>query len=331
MKWIIVLCFPILFIFLILIGGADSESKKGSGGVIALCEYTSDKLDNKQLENQRNYVKERVADEQLINAILGIYGVNEYQGLDHIINTINHYYVYVTERGERLGYVDYIQAYVYGTEYLDYVLEQNIITSLKNNKAYEEYKGIAITEENKDNYKFYMRVLSAINPNCTTGIDGLPLNKPYVITGWFPNYNADGTGDIHYGIDFGMPEGTDIFSIADGEVVSIGNSCPWNDGFVGNTCGVEQGYTGAGNFVYYKFEQDGSTYYVMNAHMKNVNVASGEHITKGQKIGTVGNSGNSTGSHLHFEIHKDSTAIASNDGIVNPCEFIEGLCTDYQG
>lgn len=331
MKWFLMATlFPFLFLFLLIsmafVGNEKSKSNNQMGSVI--CTYISDELSNKELESKRSYVNARIVDENMSNAVLGIYEVTKHD-LDTIIVKVNEYIQYIDEKGMHLNEIDYIQAYIYGKEYLDYVLENGVRTSLKSNKEYEILKGIVITDENKEDSKFYLKVLSIINPHCATSIDGLPINKPYVITGWFPNYNQDGTGDKHYGIDFGMPEGTDIFSIADAEVVSIGNACAWNGGYLGNTCGIEQGYSGAGNFVYYKFEQDNAIYYVMNCHMKAVNVNVGDHIMKGQKIGTVGNSGNSTGAHLHFEIHKDSMAIASDEGIINPCDFIEGLCTDY--
>lgn len=47
----------------------------------------------------------------------------------------------------------------------------------------------------------------------------------------------------------------------------------------------------------------------MNAHLNEVLVKVGDKITRGDKIALVGSTGNSTGSHLHYEIKKDDTYI----------------------
>ena len=65
-----------------------------------------------------------------------------------------------------------------------------------------------------------------------------------------------------------------------------------------------------GNHIYIK-KNDITTLY---AHCKNIYVKEGDTISKGQQIGEVGQTGNATGPHLHFEIRKE-------DRIVNP-EYI---------
>ncbi len=87
------------------------------------------------------------------------------------------------------------------------------------------------------------------------------------------------------GIDIGAPNGTPIYAAAAGTVVvAIGNG------------GYNGGY---GNYVVVRHQNGTQTLY---AHMTNVLTTSGATVGKGAQIGTVGNTGKSTGNHLHFEV-----------------------------
>lgn len=87
-------------------------------------------------------------------------------------------------------------------------------------------------------------------------------------------------GQPHKGIDIPAPEGTPIFAAHDGMVLISG----WNDSY-GNQVLLDNG---AGISTRY-------------AHMSQTAVQAGEAVTTGQVIGYVGSTGESTGSHLHFE------------------------------
>lgn len=125
-----------------------------------------------------------------------------------------------------------------------------------------------------------------------TGLDwGWPTNRPYVITSryewrWGSFHNAldiSGTG-------FGSP----IYAAKDGIVVEMNNNCP-NNGYYSSQCGGTYG-----NYVVIQHENN---VYTMYAHMvKNVNVGVGSTVTRGQILGGMGNSGSSTGAHLHFGV-----------------------------
>ena len=85
----------------------------------------------------------------------------------------------------------------------------------------------------------------------------------------------------HRGTDIPAPKGTPILAAHSGTVLVSG----WNDSY-GNQVLLDNG---AGLSTQY-------------AHMTQTAVTAGEAVTAGQVIGYVGNTGDSTGNHLHFEV-----------------------------
>lgn len=86
----------------------------------------------------------------------------------------------------------------------------------------------------------------------------------------------------HTGLDFAAPSGTPIRSVAAGTV-------------------VETAYSGAyGNRTIIRLTDGTEIWY---CHQTAFVVSAGQHVKAGQKIGTVGSTGNSTGPHLHLEVH----------------------------
>ena len=86
---------------------------------------------------------------------------------------------------------------------------------------------------------------------------------------------------MHEGIDFNAESGTPVVAAADGVVLSAG----WQSDF-GNMIEVDHG--------------DGLT--TRYAHLSRMNAKAGSLVKRGERIGAVGNTGRSTGSHLHFEV-----------------------------
>lgn len=111
----------------------------------------------------------------------------------------------------------------------------------------------------------------------------------------------------HTGIDLSSNLADPIlYSIADGEVVTVISSAvhcqpDWKNGKACSVCAQS-----AGNKVSIKHtvEVDGVTYqfYSEYLHMKSVSVTLGQKVAKGEKIGVMGNTGCSTGKHLHFNM-----------------------------
>jgi murein DD-endopeptidase MepM/ murein hydrolase activator NlpD len=91
-------------------------------------------------------------------------------------------------------------------------------------------------------------------------------------------------GTLHAGIDFAMPAGTPIHAAAAGTVVKAGDA---GDGY--------------GNSVFIDHANGYLTHY---AHQSRLIVGVGDKVKAGQVIGYEGATGDATGPHLHFEVHK---------------------------
>lgn len=313
----------LLFLFLVSMIGAAYQSVFASAPVSneSVCEYEGNtEINDKELETMRESIENRLSNKSMTNAALGIYKVEKPDDVDGVVVKLNEFHEYAVKHKQTLSGYEYIQAYKYGVPFLDWLDSQNLSVNLSVNKRYMK----EVLKKNNNDYSFYARVMSHINDNCITATDGLPLKKPYTITGWFPTYGKDGSGDKHNGIDVGVPIGTPVYAIADGEVIRTWNKCDPDGGKLGNMCGSH----GTGNYVLYQMKQEDKTYFVYAMHLENVEVNAGDTILKGQRIATSGNSGNSTGAHLHTEIRDTDSSGYTDKNIMNPCEFIEGFCTD---
>ncbi|MEU1319970.1 transglycosylase family protein [Streptomyces tibetensis] len=104
---------------------------------------------------------------------------------------------------------------------------------------------------------------------------GASLGTPYRKAGssWSKGY--------HTGIDFPVPTGTSVKSVAAGSVVSAG----WG-----------------GSFGYQVVVRHADGRYSQYAHLSAISVRDGQSVSVGQRIGRSGSTGNSSGPHLHFEV-----------------------------
>ncbi len=109
---------------------------------------------------------------------------------------------------------------------------------------------------------------------------------------------GNGSG-FHSGIDLAAKKGTPVLAIADGVVIS---AYPPPNGYY-------KGDKVYGGLVVYRISSDFGGIFVLCGHLGRVNVKEGQRITRGQKIGTVGSTGISTGNHLHLEILVDPTGL----------------------
>lgn len=128
----------------------------------------------------------------------------------------------------------------------------------------------------------------------------IPTSRPYTITSGY-GYRW---GSFHGAIDFYVGHGAPIYAANNGTVYDVGTGCIRGD----VRCNG-----GRGNYVIINHNIAG--YYTVYMHMSSINVKEGLTVARGQKIGTMGNTGHVVptpaygssslaGTHLHFELWK---------------------------
>ena len=90
-----------------------------------------------------------------------------------------------------------------------------------------------------------------------------------------------GTQKLHEGMDFSAPIGTEVYATGNGTVVKA----DW-DGSYGNLITIDHSYN----------------YTTRYAHLSEILVKNGQRVKRGDLIGRIGNTGKSTGPHLHYEV-----------------------------
>ncbi|MFC4353604.1 murein hydrolase activator EnvC family protein [Chryseomicrobium palamuruense] len=186
------------------------------------------------------------------------------------------------------------------------VAEQKRIAEIARKQA-EERKRKAAEEERK------RKAAAAANANKSSGGGSAPavssgswtkpVNGRFTSGYGYRTHPIFGTGRMHYGVDFANSIGTPVVSAADG-VVSY--AAPFST---------------YGNVVMVTHNINGQTFTSLYAHLNSIGASVGQSVSKGQQIGTLGNTGNSTGPHLHFEIHVGGwNGMEANS--VNPLRYI---------
>lgn len=94
---------------------------------------------------------------------------------------------------------------------------------------------------------------------------------------------------FHYGMDFTASIGTKVYATGDGVIKDV--------------------QTIGGGYGRWILIDHGFDYQTLYAHLSGFNVKIGEQVKRGQVIGFVGNSGTSTGPHLHYEVHKNGEPV----------------------
>lgn len=162
------------------------------------------------------------------------------------------------------------------TRKLDIIAKEAYIQS----KSYEEVLDMALNKEEM------LARIPAIMPVANE-------NLKRTASGWgyrmHPIYKVR---KMHYGMDFTAPVGTPIYSTGDGKVVEV--------------AGTKRSRSGFGLRV--KIDHDFG-YETMYAHLSGFNVKVGQQVKRGDVIGYVGNTGGSTAPHLHYEVHRNGSAV----------------------
>ncbi|MGG3919202.1 murein hydrolase activator EnvC family protein [Parageobacillus thermoglucosidasius] len=138
-------------------------------------------------------------------------------------------------------------------------------------------------------------------PPVTSGAFMRPANGP--VTSGF-GYRSFGGGEFHAGIDIGKR----------GAVVPVVAAA---DGYVFRSY-FSSSY---GNVIFITHVINGQVYTTVYAHLEARLAGEGQAVRKGQVIGYMGNTGRSTGPHLHFELHRGQWNPAKSNA-VNPLDYI---------
>ena len=119
-----------------------------------------------------------------------------------------------------------------------------------------------------------------------TPVEGATIGTEYGVPGehWSTGY--------HTGVDFAAPEGTTVMAAGSGTVVEAG----WDDAY--------------GNRIVIEHENG---YYTTYNHLSDIDVEVGQEVMAGDAIGEVGNTGNSFGAHLHFEVTQGGDGWSGGD------------------
>jgi murein DD-endopeptidase MepM/ murein hydrolase activator NlpD len=113
-----------------------------------------------------------------------------------------------------------------------------------------------------------------------------PLEFSRVSSGYGMRFHPiSGQRKAHLGVDYAAPTGTPVRTIGDGVVTFAG----WQRGY--------------GNTIQIQHKEDKSTLY---AHLSRIDVARGQRVEQGDRVGAVGSTGASTGPHLHFEFRTNN-------------------------
>lgn len=108
------------------------------------------------------------------------------------------------------------------------------------------------------------------------------LTSPF---GWRES-PVSGEDEFHYAVDLAAEEGAEICAFADGRVRAVGDSS---------------------SLGHYLILDHGKGYSTLYAHCSRVTATAGKKVQLGEKIAEVGQSGNATGPHLHFQLYRGST------------------------
>ncbi|GAA1403539.1 hypothetical protein GCM10009639_48520 [Kitasatospora putterlickiae] len=136
-------------------------------------------------------------------------------------------------------------------------------------------------------------------PQWSAPVPGAPTSNPYGVR------NAHYAAGYHTGVDFAVSPGTRLLAVGNATVVSAG----WDGAY--------------GKEVVLRLA-DGK--YAQYAHMSSISVSAGQRVEAGQQIGRSGNTGNSTGPHLHFEIRSANQYGA----VINPIAYLSARgVTDF--
>jgi murein DD-endopeptidase MepM/ murein hydrolase activator NlpD len=125
------------------------------------------------------------------------------------------------------------------------------------------------------------------------------IDNPYIPSIWLASGRVTSEfGElrlthIHRGIDIANVTGTPVSAAANGIVIAVGSS----------------GNMGKRIMIYHGIDENGNTYVTVYAHLSEFKVGVGKKVSQGDLIGLMGNTGVSTGTHLHYEVRVNGVPV----------------------
>ena len=212
-----------------------------------------------------------------------------------------------------------LQAYNMGPGFIDFCnARYNGVWSFECAKAFSDYMGGHYGNPNYINQFLEFYEFGALLPGADTADEYTGTPNPAGLCWPLGNIGRDCitqhyggmfSGEPHRGMDIGVAHGTPIYAAAAG-TVSVANST--------DSWGYSWGY-----YVKIKHSEVHDTLY---AHMSRVVVTQGQTVQQGQLIGYVGNTGNSFGAHLHFELYLNGTRV-DPEPYIDTDKITEYLCS----
>lgn len=165
----------------------------------------------------------------------------------------------------------------------------------ENKKRLEEF------EKDLRDYETQLKFIlnNTLLPEKGNGVLAWPLQK-FLITQLFGKTSSSArlyASGSHSGVDFGVPVGTPIYAVADGVIEGVGDTDAQCKG------------VSFGKWVFIRHTNGLATTY---GHMSATSAIKGKEVKRGELIGLSGNTGHSTGPHLHLTVYAGQGAEVKN-------------------
>lgn len=145
------------------------------------------------------------------------------------------------------------------------------------------------------------------------------LDRPFAEPRWIDHTVLYGTtnrfGNLHTGVDFPAPIGMPLLAVGSGRVIVAGDDAR-------QIYGPRLNYYGQLVIIGMDVPPGSSPLYVLYGHLNQVTVSSGQRVSAGQRVGTVGMTGAAVGPHLHLEMRCGSLDFSATS---NPILWMQPL------
>ncbi len=209
----------------------------------------------------------------------------------------------------------------------NYVQDKTVI----HNRYGSKYTFYSFPTKNSDPFGYTKKTKDTCSASSSVQGDGLSkgtLVYPLKTKGsWSQSGSAAenlryNSGAYHGGNDISTPKGTQVVAMDGGVVIKADTTT--NKGKDVKS----EGYGHFGKFILLEHTVSGKKYYTVYAHLNSISVKVGDKVSQGQVIGKSGNTGNSTGPHLHiamsYNTYTNGGAPIYNKNVISPYKYISG-------